>query len=416
MEIFCELDPKEWGEFVNEATKELSREVKVDGFRPGMAPMDLIEQKVGLGRILERAADLAVKKTYVRIILDNKIEAIGHPEIQITKLAKDNPFEFKVKVAVMPEITLGDYRAIAGKEPKKFNEEVNVEEKEIADSLKWLQKSRTKYVTVLRPAKTGDRVEIDFTAKSGGQIIEGGESKNHPLILGEGHFVPGFEDNLVGLKEGETKDFNLVFPIDFKPANLAGASIDFNVKMNLVQAAEVPELTDEFVKSLGKFENKEALEKSVKDGLAQEKKEKAKEIWRSQVLEKISQKSSMEIPAVLIGAEKEKMIQELQSSLMQMGLDFKHYLEDIKKTEEDLKKDWQDKAKQRVSAALILRVIADKERIEPTEEEMENEINKVIGYYKNMGDLEQKIDMERLKEYTKNGLKNQKVFELLENL
>jgi len=233
VEILIKLDPIEWGKFVDEATKELAREVKIDGFRPGMAPKEMVEEKIGQGKILEAAADLAVRKTYVKILGEKKIDAIGRPEIQVLRVAKDNPFEFKIKTAVLPEIKLADYRKIAGAEKPKSKEQIKIEEKEVEESLKWLQKSRTKYATVLRPAQKGDRVEVDFLAKSEGKIIENGESKNHPVLLGEGKFVPGFEDQLIGLKEKEEKKFSLVFPADFKPENLAGQLIDFEVKVNL---------------------------------------------------------------------------------------------------------------------------------------------------------------------------------------
>jgi len=414
VEMIIELDPTEWGKFIDEAARELSRDVKIDGFRPGQAPRAVVEQKVGLGKILEKAADLAVKENYVKAVRDNKLDVIGRPEIQVLKLAADNPFEFKVKVTVMPEVKLGDYFKIAKSEKKANREGIKVEDKEAADSLSWLQKSRTKYVTINRSAKMGDRVEVDFWVRQNGQVIEGGQSKNHPLILGESRFIPGFEEQLVEMKEGETKIFSLPFPADYYVKNLAGQLLDFEVKMNLVQESLVPEPTDEFAKSLGQFADLAALKQNVKDGLIEEKMQKAKEMWRGRVLNKIVKDSKMEVPPALVEMERVKMMEEFKNNLAQMGLEFDVYLENLKKTEQELLREWSGKAEERVKGALVLEEIANKEEIQVAEAEIEAEINKTFAHYPDWQALKSQIDKKQLSEYTKGRLRNEKVFELLE--
>ncbi len=414
VEILVELDLTEWGKFIDEATKELGKEVKIEGFRPGMAPKEMLEQKIGQGHILEAAADLAVRKTYSKVLDQKNIEAIGRPEVQVLKVAIGNPFEFKIKTAVLPPIKLADYKKIAKDDKPKTKDQIKVEEKEINESLEWLRKSRTKYATVLRPAQKGDRVEVDFVAKQEGKTIENGESKNHPLLIGEGKFVPGFEDQLIGLKEGETKNFSLVFPEDFAAKALAGKLIDFETKMNLVQEPQAPELNDEFAKDLGKFENLEALKNNVKDGLAMEKEQKEKEIWRAKILQEIVKKSEMELPEILIQAEVDKMADEFRANLTQMGLVYEDYLKNVKKTEEDMKKEWLPKAKERAQAGLILRQISELENLEVSPEEAEAEMNHIIKHYPDWDAVKSKIDMASLLEYTKGRLKNEKVFEFLE--
>lgn len=414
IEILFELDPSEWGEFVDEARKELSNNLKINGFRPGHAPKELAEKEIGLGKILEKAADLAVKKTYVDLIMGKNIEAIGAPNIQVLKIAPDNPFEFKAKVAVMPEVKIGDYQKIAKKTKPKKKEEIKVEEKEVAKALSWLQKSRTKFITTRRPAQKGDRVEINFTAKKDGQTIEGGESKNHPLILGEGHFVPGFEDNLCGLAEGAEKKFSLLFPEDFSAKELAGSLIDFEAKMNLVQEPQIPELSDEFIKSLGSFSDLSALKRSLEEGLIIEKEERAKEIWRAKTLQEIVRDSEMELPEILLKAELEKMLQEFKASLAEMGLALETYLQDIKKTLQELRQEWLPKAQERVRSALVLRQIARLEKIEVSPSEVEEEINRILTRYSDLESVRQQIDTEELAEYTKGRLRNEKVFQFLE--
>lgn len=416
MELLIELDPVEWGRFVDEAIKELGKEVKIEGFRPGMAPKEMVEQKIGQGHILEAAADLAVRRTYPKVLEEKNIDAIGRPEVQVLKVAIGNPFEFKIKTAVLPPIKLADYRKIAQADKPKIKDQLKVEEKEIQDSLDWLKKSRTKYVTVVRPAQKGDRVEIDFTAKQEGKIIENGESKNHPLLIGEGKFVPGFEDQLAGLKEGETKNFSLVFPEDFAAKHLAGKLVEFEVKMNLVQEPQAPEMNDEFAKGLGKFENLEALKNNIKEGLLMEKERQEKESWRAKALQAIVKKSEVELPEIMVQAELHKMEDEFKGNLMQMGLEYEEYLKNIKKTDEDMRKEWLPKAKERSQAGLVLRQIADLERITVTELEVEEELNHIIKHYPDWEAVKAKIDMVALLEYTKGRLKNEKVFEALEKM
>ncbi len=416
MELLIELDPVEWGRFVDEAIRELGKEVRIEGFRPGMAPKEMLEQKIGQGHILEAAADLAVSRTYPKVLEEKNIDAIGRPEVQVLKVALGNPFEFKIKTAVVPPIKLGDYRKIAQADKPKAKDQIKVEEKEIQDSLNWLQKSRTKYATVLRQAQKGDRVEIDFTAKQEGKTIENGESKNHPLLIGEGKFVPGFEDQLIGLKEGEFKNFSLIFPDDFGAKHLAGKLVEFEVKMNLVQEPQTPELDDEFAKNLGKFDNLEALKNNIKEGLMIEKERQEKEAWRAKVLQAIVKKSEVELPEIMVQAELHKMEDEFKGNLAQMGLAYEEYLKNIKKTDEDMKKEWLPKAKERSQSGLILRQISDLERIEVTDLETEEEMNHIIKHYPDWEAVKAKIDMAALLEYTKGRLKNEKVFEALEKM
>lgn len=416
IELQIELDPSEWNKFIDRAVSELSREAKVEGFRPGHTPRAILEQRLGLGKILEAAADLAVRQTWRDFVLEKNIEVIGAPEIQVLKAAADNPFEFKAKVAVMPEVKLRDYQKIAKKTKPKTKEEIKVEEKEVKEALDWLKKSRAKYITVSRPAQPGDRVEIDFKAKENGQIIEGGESKNHPLILGEGRFVPGFEENLAGLKENEEKKFILSFPADFKLPDLAGKTLDFEVKMNLVQESQLPELNDDFAKSLGGFSNLAALQVSVQKGLGAEKEQREKEIWRAKLLAEIVKDFQAELPEILIKAETEKMLQEFKASLAEMGLELETYLQDIKKTLQELRQEWLPKAQERVRSALVLRQIARLEKIEVSPAEMEEEINRILTRYSDLESVRQQIDKEELAEYTKGRLRNEKVFQFLEKL
>lgn len=300
-----------------------------------------------------------------------------------------------------------------GIEVKK--QELKVEEKEIDDALNYLQKSRAKIITINQPAQKGNRIEIDFEVRSDGVLVENGLSKNHPLILGEGHFLPGFEDQLVGVKAGEEKEFSLKVPADWSDKRIADKNLDFKVKMNLVQERQLPEMNDELAKSLGKFDNLQKLRENIKEGLMQEKEVMEKQRIRIEIIEKIAENSKMEIPEVLVEKELGNMVNEFKMNVDQFGMDFETYLTQIKATAEELKKGWREQAEKRVKIGLCLKAIANKEKIVPTTQEVEEKMNQELMRYPDMEKVKKDIDLVALKEYTENILINEKVFELIES-
>jgi trigger factor len=413
IELKIEVPTDEWHEFIDEATRELSRDLKIEGFRPGHVPAKMAEEKIGADHILEHAAEHCVRKCYVRAIMDNNIEAVGRPEISVTKIAKDNPFEFKAKVAVIPEVKLPDYKKIT-QSFKKNIKEVSVSEEEIKKAIDWLLKSRAKYITVPRACAVGDRIEINFEGQCEGQILADLTSKNHPAILGRGYFMPEFEENILGMKEGEEKEFKVTFAVDFSHKPLAGKNVDFKAKMNLVQEIETSEFNDEFAQSVGNFKDACLLEASLRDGLLAEKKEQEKERWRGALIEKIAEYSEMEIPGVLIEAETGRMLDDLKSKVAQIGLEYEKYLEKFNKTEAELLKEFRQKAQQNVRNFLVLQEIAKQEKIEISDEELNEEVGKALAHFEASQPAEQQVDKEQFSRYTSDILKNEKVFKLLE--
>ncbi len=400
--------------FLDIAAEELSRDLKIPGFRPGKAPRKIVEQRIGSEKILARAAEKAIRKSYVDLIIKNKIEAIGEPQITITKIAPGNDLEYKAIVSIMPQVELGDYKKIAREVKKEKPKEVKPEE--IQKEIEILRKSRAKLITVSRGAQRGDYVEIDFQVFIDGKEIEGGKSQNHPLTLGENYFIPGFEDNLVGMKADEEKEFSLEFPKDYHSKDLAGKLATFKVKMKLVQKKELPEINDDFARSLGNFENLETLKKNLEEGMKMERKKENEEKRRQAILEKIVSGCQWEIPEILVENELKKMMAELEQNILGMGMKLDEYFSGIKKTKEEVKKDLRENAEKRVKSALVLQEIAKLEKISPESAEIEEEMNKTLAYFKNQDDVEKNLDIEGLYNYVKGVLTNQKVFEFLENL
>ncbi|HHE45826.1 MAG TPA: trigger factor, partial [Candidatus Moranbacteria bacterium] len=228
---------KNWEKYLDLATREASQEIKIEGFRPGKAPRKIVEQKVGKEVILNNAVEKAVKKSYVDFIKAKKLEALGSPKVELLETQEGKDLKYKVVVSVMPKIKIkDDYAEAIKKVNREFeNKKGEVEEDELNLEIERLAASRVKLVTVNREAKKGDSVEVDFKVLKEGVPIENGSSQNHPIILGKGVFIPGFEEQIVGMKAGEEKEFELTFPETYHQKNLAGQKATFKVKVNLVQ-------------------------------------------------------------------------------------------------------------------------------------------------------------------------------------
>lgn len=409
IEIGIKIPAEQMDSYFESVARELSKDMNVKGFRPGKVPAEIVEKQLGSEKLYNTAANLAVSRTLSKAVLDNNLEVIGRPNISITKIARGNPMEYKAVFTTVPEIKLGKYKGIKAKK-----KDVKVADEEVERALKQLQNSKAKFKTVTRPSKKGDKVEVSFVTRSEGAKIEGGESKKHPITLGQGKFIPGFEEKIEGLKSGEEKKFSLVTPKNWPQKQLAGKALDFEVKIDSVQEKEIPELSDEFAKSLGKFSSIKDVKDNIREGLKKEKEEKEKQRIRMEIVDKIVKNSEMEVPQELIDVELDKMVNELKANVGNMGLDFNQYLKQVNKSIEDLKKQWQDQAKKRVKIGLALKKIAEKENIEISDKEVEERINKEFQHYPNPEEVKKQVDLNALKDYTKGVIRNQKVFQLLE--
>ncbi|MBU6414785.1 trigger factor [Patescibacteria group bacterium] len=410
---------------LQKAAEELSASLDIPGFRKGKAPYEKVKERVGEFAVYERAAELLIRKQYAEVLQvaaeeekksGRPFEPVGAPEIAITKLAPGSDLAYTITLAVMPEILLPDYQSMARCVMQGKKEET-VSEKEAEDAVRWLLESRAKYITVSQPAEKGNAIEIDFETFMDGVRLEHGDSKAHPFVLGEGKFIPGFEDELVGMSAGETKEFSLVAPNDYFEKNIAGKKLDFKVSVKLVERREVPEFSDEFARGLGNnFAGAEDAKKSIREGLALEKQKKEQERLRVKMIDEIANAVFIDPPQVLLDAEKKKMIEELRQGIERMGLKWDQYLINIKKTEDELKKGWNKDALRRVTIALVLREIADKESIKPADEEVQEEANKIVLQSGFTDEQIKKIDKVSLKQYAYGIVRNEKVFAFLENI
>ncbi|MBU0597734.1 trigger factor [Patescibacteria group bacterium] len=411
-EISVELSQDDLKPFISQAVAELSSQTTIPGFRPGKAPYEILEKHVGAMRIFQLAAEKAVRKTFPRAVVENKLITVGPPEISLQKIAPGNPLAYKAVVSLLPKVELGDYKNI-----KVDKKEVKVEDRELSSAIENLRKIFSKEKIIKRQVQKGDKVDMDMDTYVDRVAIDGGQAKSQTIIIGEGQFVPGFEDNLLGLEAGQTKEFQVNFPKEYHRKDLANRPVDFKVKVNNIYEIELPPLDDAFAKMVGRFNTLKDLQEQVQKNIKQEKKMKEQQRWELEVIDKILSKSSFgEAPEVLINSEVHKMMHELEHEISGQGMKFYDYLKSIKKTKEELKLEFVPKAVNRVKTAITLRTIAEKENIEVSEKELDEEVASQNKKYADNEEAIKQINSSEFRDYARNMLRGRKVFEFLENI
>ncbi len=414
IELTVEIPSEEFGKYVQRSIEKQSQNVDIKGFRKGKAPKEKVEEKVGKEKILIDAADLAIKETYPQAAKEHNIKAVSQPKIEVVKMPTSQSSQelliFKAGVAVFPEVELPDYRKIASKSEKR---PVEVTDEDIQKTLQWLRRSRVKLSAKQDPAQKGDFVDIEYSSS---QIAALNKGKKDSFILGEGHFIPGFEEELMGMRPGEEKTTTLKIPADHSSKTLAGREVAFKIKMKNVQKADFPELDDQFAKSLGRFETISQVRENIKQGLFQEKEISEKQRLRNEMLENIARQSSLEIPDVLMEQEKARMLESLKKEVSQkFQTSFEEYLKQANKTEKGVLDSFQEEAEKRLRKILVLMAIGEKEKVRVEEEEIKQKTEQILKSYPNPEEAKKNIDPERLKEYTKEEIKNEKTLAKLES-
>ena len=408
MELKIKVEQQDLDKFREKAISNLMKDLQVQGFRKGQVPKKIALQKIDPMNLLKETTELAVKETYIKTIQENKIEALDRPEIEILPTNdKNKGLEFKAKISVLPKVKLPDYKKIAGKSKKN---KIFIQEKEIEESLKWLQKSRAKFSQLERSAKKGDFVEIEFTESINNKTAKDG------FVLGEAKFVPGFEENLEGMKNGEGKEFSLNLPKDYFKKELAGKQVTFKVKVISVKKMDLPELNDEFAKTLGEFSDLKSLKQNVEKGLRLENEKKESQRVRQEILDNISKESEVEMPEILIKKEQEQMLENFKKEIAQnLKIAFETYLSEVNKTEKEISDLFLPQAKQRVKNFLILKQIEKNEKIEALDQEINEEIDKILKQYPDIKTSHNQFDLGKMKDYTKEMIIAEKILKKLES-
>lgn len=402
------VTPADYKKDVENAAVKLSERAAIKGFRPGKAPYNIVKQQLGELKIMQEAVDAIIQKTYYEAIKAEKLETVGAPQVSIEKLAPGNDFVYKATVALMPEVKLADISKIKV-EPKV----VTVGEEDIKKVLEDLQKMQPKETATSDAATKNHKVVVDMNMSIDKVLVEGGQAKNHQVYLNEAHYIPGFADQLIGLKKDDTKEFTLPFPKEHYQKHLAGKNVDISVKVNDIFTLEYPEIDDVFAKSVGQ-DSVAKLKELIKTNVTREAENKEDQRQEVVILDQMIEKTTFgELPQVLVDSEKRKMFQELQYDLDRRGITVEKYLQDLKKTEEQIFKDFTEQATKRAKAALISRQVALDNKITVSKEDMDHELAMIKMSYPGDQTVEENLKRPEIIDTIAATLQNKKVIALL---
>lgn len=369
--LTVETDEQTVAKALDQAFKKVVKKVNVPGFRKGKVPRQIFEKKFGVEALYQDALDILLPEAYEAAVKETGIEPVDRPEIDIEQLEKGKSLIFKANVTVKPEVTLGQYKGL--EVPEK---DFSVSPEDVDAELQKMQKQQGQLVVVEEgSAENGDRVIIDFEGFVDGEAFEGGKAEGYNLEVGSGSFIPGFEDQLIGLKAGEEKDVEVTFPQDYHAAELAGKQAVFKVKLHEIKRLNLPELDDEFAQDVSEFDTLDELKADIEKKL-QEKADKEKESYvRNQLVEQAAGNAEVEIPQVMIDHEVEHMLRRFEQQLSYQGFNLEMYAQLTGQDVDSLKEQFKGDAEKKVRADLVLEAIAKAENIEVSDEEVEQEIN-----------------------------------------
>lgn len=409
VELTVELNQEEMRPHIERAAKHISEHRDIKGFRRGFAPYDMVKTEVGEMAIYEAALERMVQHGYYQAVREKKIETLGMPEVSVKKLAPGNTMQFTAVVAVLPEITLPDLTKIRIEKKEK-----KIGDKEVEETLDTLRKMRGTEEVKEGPAAKEDKAVLDMDLCIDNVPVEGGVTKDHGVYLNEEYYVPGLPEQLEGLKKGDEKSFTLPFPKEHYQKHLAGKDVQFKVKVKDIFERKFPTLDDEFAKGLGQ-ENIAQLKELLQTNLQTEADNKESERQEIEMLEQLVEKTKFgdDIPAILLENEARRMVAEMKSRLEERGMSFEDYLASIKKSVEELAAGYKEDALKRVKTTLFLRTYAKANTIEPTPEEIQQEINTMKEAYKDQPDIAQQIESEDTRESLKAIQRNRKAIKQL---
>lgn len=401
------IEASKFEEAIQKVYVKSAKYFNIPGFRKGKAPYKIVEKQYGAQIFYEDAFNEVAGEVYEKELTDAKIEAVSRPEIDIIQMEKGKDLIFTAVVQTKPEVTLGKYKGI---ELKKV--EYNVEEKDIDHEIGHMQERNARLVNVEdRPVEKNDTTVIDFEGFVDGVAFEGGKAENHELVIGSNTFIPGFEDQIIGMKIGEEKDINVTFPEEYFSKDLAGKAAVFKVKLHEIKKKELPEVDDEFAKDVSEFDTIKELKASIKEKLEEENKNKAKYETEEEAIKTVCDNTEIDIPSGMVETETDNMIKDIEQRLMYQGLNFAQYLQMMGKTEEDMRKEMKEQAERQVKTKLVLGAIVEAEKIEATDEEVKAKLEEMATMYgKDAKDLEAN---ESLKAYIAESVKTEKAISFI---
>ena len=410
VKITFKFDAEEWKAAQNKAYLQTRGKFAVNGFRKGKAPRNVIENVYGKGVFFEDALNIMFSENYGSVIekCEKKFTVVGDPDVSVEKLS-DEGVDIVAVVPVKPEVKISSYK---GMKIQQFA--YNVKDEEIDAEIERVRERNSRKVPVEgRAAEKGDIANIDFVGTVDGVKFEGGEAQGFDLTLGSGQFIPGFEDQVIGMNVGEEKDVNVTFPENYQAEALKGKAAVFAVKLNALQGKELPEVTDEFIKDATGSETVEAYKEKTKERLLKQAERRANDDTENSILEAIAANTEVEIPQAMIEREIDGLVQKFEYQLMYQGLKLEDYLNFLKITNADFRKNYAEQAEKNVKNQLIISEIIKAENIEATEEEVDAKIaEQAASVEKTAEEYKKNMDPRQI-EYIRSDIIITKLFETL---
>jgi len=372
-----EIDADKVAQALDKAFRKVVQKINVPGFRKGKVPRVIFEARFGIESLYQDAIDILLPEAYTEALKETGIEPIDRPDVDVEQFSKGQSFKFKAKVTVKPEVKLGEYKGV-----EVPAEDTAVTEEEVAEELKRLQQRHAELVTLDEgPAQLGDHTVIDFEGFLDGIPFEGGKGEDHALELGSGSFIPGFEEQVVGLNIAEDKEINVTFPENYHVDSLAGKAVVFDVKLKELKRKNLPELDDEFAKDVSEFDTLEEFKADLTAKMQERKTKSAENAREMAVVNKVAESAEVEVPQVLIDAEVDQMLKEFENRLRSQGMTLDLYYQFSNQDENALKAQMLEDAQTRVRNNLVLEQVVKEENIEVSEAEIEEELENLSKLY-----------------------------------
>lgn len=411
IKVTIKLTEKEWTEANEQAYEKTKNRYSLPGFRKGKVPKHLVESTYGKGVFYEEAINVAFPKYYEEFLNKEKdVFPVGSPELDIKDISEKGLTMIAI-VPVKPEVVLGEYKGI-----KFAKKEYKVSDEDVENEVKHLLERNARLIDVDgRPVTDGDTTIIDFSGSIDGVKFEGGTAEKQTLVIGSKTFIPGFEEQIIGMNKGDEKDINVKFPEDYGAPELSGKDAVFAIKLHEIKVKELPELTDDFIKESTGTESVEAYKKETLERLTKQNNDKAEREIEDEIIEKITENTTVEIPDALIDNQAERMVQEMEYRLSYQGLKLEDYLKYLGKTMDEYKAEFKPQAEKTVKSQLAIEKIISEEKIDATEKEVEDRLNEMAkAQGKEVPDVKKNINARQL-DYIKNDIIVKKLFDFLKS-
>ena len=407
--LTIEVSAEDVEKAMQSAYQKAKGRISIPGFRKGKAPRKMIEQMYGKGVFLEDAVNALIPEHYSKALGECELEIVSQPKIDLVQTEPGKALIFTAEVAVKPEVTLGEYKGV--EVPKS---EIEVTDEEVDAEVKKEQEKNSRTINVEdRAAQLNDIVTIDFEGSVDGVPFDGGQATEYPLTLGSNTFIPGFEDQLVGAKVGDDVDVKVTFPEEYQAKELAGKEAIFKCAVKKIEAKELPELDDDFAKDVSEFDTLAEYKEHVKTNLVEKKENEAKHAKEDAAVDKIIENAQMDIPEAMLETQCRQMLDDFNRRMQSQGLSMDQYFQFTGMTAEKMMEDMKPQALKRIQTRLVLEKVAEVENIQPTEEEVNEEISKMAEAYKMEADKLKELLGERELEQMKKDMAVQKAVTLV---